>query len=112
MKILIKREKFQILILLVILFIVLSLVYTFFIVENYNYMGFSSNFSFSRLLVSFSILSFTLFLISYVKINDFIYFIGIIYFVLAIIPSSITYSNQLISVSILFSHYFIFYSIF
>ena len=112
MKILIKREKFQILILLVILFIVLSLVYTFFVVENYSYMGFSSNFSFSRLLVSFSILSFTLFLISYVKINDFIYFIGIIYFVLAIIPSSITYANQLISVSILFSHYFIFYSIF
>ncbi|MBL6871549.1 MAG: hypothetical protein ISQ95_03030 [Flavobacteriales bacterium] len=80
--------------------------------KNFSYMGFSANFSFSRLLLSLSIFLFTLFLISYVKINDFIYFIGIIYFVLAIIPSSITYSNQLISVSILFSHYFIFYSIF
>jgi hypothetical protein len=112
MKILIKRNKFQILILLVILCLLLSLVYTFFVAEIYSYMGFSSNFSFSRLLVSFSILLFTLFLINWVKINDFIYFIGIIYFVLAIIPSSITYTNQLVSISILFSHYFIFYSIF
>ena len=112
MKILIERNKFQILILLVILYILLSLVYTFFITETYGYMGFSSNFSFNKLLLSFSILLFTLFLINWVKINAFIYFIGIIYFVLAIIPSSITYTNQLINISILFSHYFIFYSIF
>lgn len=112
MKILIERNKFQILILLVILCLLLSVVYTFFVAETYSYMGFSSNFSFSRLLVSFSILLFTLFLINWVKINDFIYFVGIIYFVLAIIPSSITYTNQLINISILFSHYFIFYSIF
>lgn len=106
MKILIERNKFQILTLLIILCLLLSLVYTFFVTETYSYMGFSSNFSLSRLLVSFSILLFTLFLFNWIKINDFIYF------VLTIIPSSITYTNQLINISILFSHYFIFYSIF
>ena len=112
MKILIERNKFQILTLLIILCLLLSLVYTFFVTETYSYMGFSSNFSLSRLLVSFSILLFTLFLFNWIKINDFIYFVGNIYFVLTIIPSSITYTNQLINISILFSHYFIFYSIF
>jgi hypothetical protein len=112
MKILIKRNKFQILILLVILCLLLSLVYTFFVAEKYSYMGFSSNFSFSRLLVSFSILLFTLFLINWVEINNFIYFVITIYFIFSIIPSSITYTNQLISTLIFFSHYFIFYSIF
>ena len=112
MKILIKRNKFQILILLVILYLLLSLVYTFFVAEKYSYMGFSSNFSFSRLLVSFSILLFTLFLINWVEINNFIYFVITIYFIFSIIPSSITYTNQLISTLIFFSHYFIFYSIF
>lgn len=106
MKILIERNKFQILTSLIILCLLLSLVYTFFVTETYSYMGFSSNFSLSRLLVSFSILLFTLFLFNWIKINDFIYF------VLTIIPSSITYTNQLINISILFSHYFIFYSIF
>ena len=106
MKILIERNKFQILTLLIILCLLLSLVYTFFVTETYSYMGFSSNFSLSRLLVSFSILLFTLFLFNWIKINDFIYF------VLTIIPSSITYTNQLINISIFFSNFFIFYSIF
>lgn len=112
MQILIKKNKFLILILLVILFLLLNFIYAFFVVENYSYMGFSANFSFSRLLLSLSILLFTLYLISSTKVHEFIYFITILYFALSIIPSSITYTNQLISISILFSHYFIFYSIF
>tara|TARA_B110001452_G_scaffold261823_1_gene261076 strand:- start:14 stop:1168 length:1155 start_codon:yes stop_codon:yes gene_type:complete len=75
-------------------------------------MGFLGCFSFSRLLLSLSILLFTLCLISSIKVHEFIYFIVILYLAFAIIPSSITYTNQLISFSILISHYIILYSIF
>ena len=111
MRILINNNKFLILILLAVLFLLLTLVYKFFVVENYSYMGFLGCFSFSRLLLSFSILLFTLCLISSIKVHEFIYFIVILYLAFAIIPSSITYTNQLIGFSILISHYFILYSI-